>query len=84
MFDVLYFASLREQLSIEKEQIEPAPDLSTIAALKGLLIARGGVWQQAFEGSIPLLVSINQQMATDGSAIKEGDEIAFFPPVTGG
>ena len=84
MIDVLYFASLREQLSIEKEQIEPAPDLSTIAALKGLLIARGGVWQQAFEGSIPLLVSINQQMATDGSAIKEGDEIAFFPPVTGG
>ena len=84
MIDVLYFASLREQLSIEKEQIEPAPDLSTIAALKGFLVARGGAWQQAFAGGIPLLVSINQQMATDGSAIKEGDEIAFFPPVTGG
>lgn len=84
MFDVLYFASLREQLSTEKEQIEQVQDVSTVASLKALLIARGGVWKEAFEGSIPLLVSINQQMATDDAAIQDGDEIAFFPPVTGG
>ena len=84
MLDILYFASLREQLSTEKEQLEPVQGVSNVAALKALFISRGGIWKETFAGDIPLLVSINQQMATDDSAIQDGDEIAFFPPVTGG
>ena len=85
MLKLLYFASLREQLSSAQEQLELDQSITDISTLKQVLAQRGGVWQAAFEGSdIPLLVSINQQMAGEDSVIKDGDEIAFFPPVTGG
>ena len=84
MINILYFASLREQLSIAKEPLTLDKEIRNITALKQLLAGRGGVWQEVFEGDIPLLVSVNQQMAGNGCEIKDGDEIAFFPPVTGG
>lgn len=85
MLNLLYFASLREQLSTAQEQLEQEQNITNISTLKQMLAKRGGIWKATFEGSdIPLLVSINQQMADDHSNIKDGDEIAFFPPVTGG
>jgi sulfur-carrier protein len=82
--DILYFASLREALEKDQEKIVLDDGIKTVADLKQTLIARGGQWQQAFTQSQALLVSVNQQMANDDSAIQDADEIAFFPPVTGG
>lgn len=84
MVDILYFASLREALNTSREALELTQQIQTVAELKQLLIERGGAWKQAFTQSQSLLVSVNQQMADDHTAIRDQDEIAFFPPVTGG
>jgi sulfur-carrier protein len=84
MVDILYFASLREALDTAQEKLELNSQIQCVADLKHLLIERGGRWQQAFTQQQSLLVSVNQQMADDDTAISDQDEIAFFPPVTGG
>lgn len=83
MITLLYFARFREKLGQERETLAlPAP--ATVQALLQALVARGGAWQEQLGGERPVLVAINQQMATRESALAVGDEIALFPPVTGG
>jgi sulfur-carrier protein len=84
MVNILYFASLREALDTGQENLELDNQVECVADLKRLLIERGGQWQQAFTQQQSLLVSVNQQMANDDTLIQDKDEIAFFPPVTGG
>ncbi len=84
MIDILYFASLREQLNTGREQLELTTNLNRVGDLKKLLATRGEIWQRAFGDDESLLVSVNQAMAEDTTAIHDRDEIAFFPPVTGG
>jgi sulfur-carrier protein len=84
MVNILYFASLREALDTGQENLELDNQIECVADLKRLLIERGGQWQQAFTQQQSLLVSVNQQMANDATLIRDNDEIAFFPPVTGG
>lgn len=81
---VLYFAALREQLGTSAEEIELPPEVGTVAGLRAHLMARGGAWQAALAEGKLLRMAVNQDMARATSAIKRGDEIAFFPPVTGG
>ena len=81
---VLYLASLREQLGKPGEDLEVPPATSTVAGLRALLMARGGAWHTALAQSRALRVAVNQEMAQPTTPVKPGDEIAFFPPVTGG
>jgi len=81
---VLYFASFRESLNLEKESIELNDDIKIISDLKQFLAHRQGEWQSVFGSDSNVLISINQNMAKNHSAISDQDEIAFFPPVTGG
>ena len=81
---VLYLASLREQLGKAGEDLEISPSASTVAGLRALLMARGGPWQSALAQGKALRVAVNQEMAQPTTAVKPGDEVAFFPPVTGG
>ncbi len=84
MIRVLYFASLREQLGTGAEELESAPALDTLDALARHLAARGGDWADAFGEGRRLLMALNQQTADLDTPLKDGDEAAFFPPVTGG
>ena len=84
MANLLYFASLRETLGSAKEQLELPQNVTDVAGLKSLLAERDGLWATSFTADTSLLVSVNQQMANDQSEINDSDEIAFFPPVTGG
>jgi len=84
MADILYFASLAETLGIKSEQIELPMDCKTVAELVKLLIARGEPFAGAFGGSTRILVAINQEMSEPTADITNTDEVAFFPPVTGG
>ena len=84
MADILYFASLAETLGQKSEKIELPADCGTVDDLVQLLRARGEPFASAFDGSIRILVAINQEMSEPSAAIGASDEIAFFPPVTGG
>jgi molybdopterin synthase sulfur carrier subunit len=85
MVTLLYFASLRESLGRSREQVAlPAPGVPTVSALVDALRSREGAWSEAFAPGKSWRVAVNQQMADSATPIKAGDEIAFFPPVTGG
>jgi len=81
---VLYFAALREQLGTPAEEIELPTGVGTVAALRSHLRARGGAWELALADGKLVRAALNQDMAAPAAALKAGDEVAFFPPVTGG
>jgi molybdopterin synthase sulfur carrier subunit len=84
MINVLYFARLREQLGAGSEGLEAVPEIATLGDIVSLLSARGGVWTQVFSGDQPVMMALNQEMCGADAAVRDGDEVAFFPPVTGG
>jgi molybdopterin synthase sulfur carrier subunit len=79
---VLYFASLREQLGMASEEVEVPAGITTVAGLRGHLRSRGGKYEAIDKG--PVRAAVNQDMSQGTAAIRAGDEVAFFPPVTGG
>ncbi|MDX1353090.1 MAG: molybdopterin converting factor subunit 1 [Thiomicrorhabdus sp.] len=82
MVNVLYFASFREMLGKADEQVKA--EYSTVGALIEDLASRGENWQQALLDNQNLQIAVNHDVAQRETAIKAGDEVAFFPPVTGG
>ncbi|WP_043318994.1 molybdopterin converting factor subunit 1 [Microbulbifer sp. HZ11] len=82
MIKVLFFASLREQLEREAVEVD-ATGLTDITQLRNRLAEQGAVWQSAL-GNDQLQVALNQQLSSMDAIIRDGDEVAFFPPVTGG
>lgn len=83
MLKILYFASLRETLGLGAEEIALPSDVNDVAGLLKFLMARGGDWEKLATVK-NLRYAVNQDMARQDSTIKVGDEVAFFPPVTGG
>lgn len=83
MIKILYFASLREQLDCGAEELELPVEIKDVSDLRTWLGQRGEQWQEAFDGQRILLSAVNQQMIKNIN-INDGDEVAFFPPVTGG
>lgn len=81
MIKVLYFARLREDLNTDSESVEAVSDVHSLVKV---LHARGGEWAEIFGDNQLVLMSVNQEMADIGTPLADGDEVAFFPPVTGG
>jgi molybdopterin synthase sulfur carrier subunit len=81
---LLYFARLREALGTGAERVEPAPSVTDVAELLDWLRARGDSWNEELGPSKSLRVAVNQEMADLDTPLSDGDEVAFFPPVTGG
>ena len=84
MIRLRYFASLRERLGTEEEPLDLPAGVADVGAVRALLRARGGAWAEALDEAQPVLCAVNQVMARPGDAVADGDEVAFFPPVTGG
>jgi molybdopterin synthase sulfur carrier subunit len=80
---VLYFASLKEALGQGQEDVALPDPVVTVGALCIHLAGRGGEWNR-FVTSRNLRCAVNQEMAALDTPIQDGDEVAFFPPVTGG
>jgi molybdopterin synthase sulfur carrier subunit len=80
---VLYFAGLREALGNGGEDLALPAGVATAGALRDHLAARGGAWV-ALAQAKNLRCAVNQRMVGFDAAVAEGDEVAFFPPVTGG
>lgn len=81
MIDILFFAQVRELVGTGSLQL-PA-NFSDVETLRQDLCQRGDRWALALESG-KLLVAVNQTLVESGHALKAGDEVAFFPPVTGG
>ena len=81
---VLFFAGIRVKLGRDAEEIVLPAGVATVAELKVHLRGRGDAWAEALAEDKLLRAAVNQDMAQPSAAIKAGDEVAFFPPVTGG
>ncbi|MGH8676731.1 MAG: molybdopterin converting factor subunit 1 [Burkholderiales bacterium] len=81
---ILYFARLREALGRSGEELVLPAGAAMVGNLTAFLAARGGAWTAELAAGKAVRVAVNQDMADDGTALKDGDEVAYFPPVTGG
>jgi sulfur-carrier protein len=81
---ILYFASLREAVGTNRESIELPVNVATVASLIDFLVQRGPQWREALQLSRGLKCALNQEVVSVDTALTDGSEIAFFPPVTGG
>jgi len=79
---ILFFAQLREMFELESLEFTMLAAIS-VAQLKKQLAEKGGRWQLMFAEQ-EVLVAVNQVISDDDTMLKAGDEVAFFPPVTGG
>ena len=79
-----FFASVREQLGTSQENLTLPDGVNTVAAVRTHLAARGGVWGQALAGGQSLRTAVDHVMCSADTALVDGCEVAFFPPVTGG
>jgi molybdopterin synthase sulfur carrier subunit len=82
--EVLYFARLREAFGRERERIELPGEIRDVAALTTWLRSRGDAWERELASGRPVRIAVNQDMAGGATPLADGDEVAFFPPVTGG
>lgn len=81
---VLYFARLREAVGRASDEVEVPADVTTVGALRRWLCARGEPYASAFRDLPRVRAALDQSMAGDDAPLRDGAEVAFFPPVTGG
>ena len=84
MLKILYLASLRERLQTAQEQLSLPQAVSTVGQLREFLRTRGADWELALSAGRNLRVAVDQEMAEPDTPLRGNEEVAFFPPVTGG
>ena len=81
---LLYFGWVRSRIGIGGETIDPPADVADVRGLIGWLQSRGPGYGEAFADLSVIRVAVNQEMAELDAAVAREDEIALFPPMTGG
>ena len=81
---LLYFAWVRERIGKAEERIEPPAGVATVSELMAWLARRGEEYAHAFENPKVIRAAIDRSHVRSDAAIAGADEIAFFPPMTGG
>jgi len=83
LLKIVYLARLRDALGRPGESLQVA-DGGSLDAVRAVLRERGGAWASELAESRAVRVAVNHEMATGNVPLRDGDEVAFFPPVTGG
>jgi len=81
---LLYFAWLRTRIGCAEEEVELPPEVQDVAALLDWLRSRGARYSEALRDLSVIRVAVNQDYVRPEHPVREGDEVAIFPPVTGG
>lgn len=84
MLRVLYFASVRESVGVGEELLDPPPELATVSALIDWLATISPAHAAAFADRSRLRAAVDQRFVSLDAALGEPNEVALFPPVTGG
>jgi molybdopterin synthase sulfur carrier subunit len=84
MINLKYFASLKEELGMAHEAIAVPSATANVLSVLQALQARGGKWQTNLVANGNLKFAVNHVMVNADAPVRDGDEVAFFPPVTGG
>ncbi len=81
---LVYLARLRDALGASGEELLLPASVRDVASLAGWLRGRGGRWAAELASGRAIRVAVNHEMASLETPVRDGDEVAFFPPVTGG
>jgi molybdopterin synthase sulfur carrier subunit len=81
---LVYLARLREAFGRSQEHVDLPPRVDTVGALREWLAARGGAWSTELAAGRAVRVAVNHAVADASTPVHAGDEVALFPPVTGG
>jgi molybdopterin synthase sulfur carrier subunit len=81
---LLYFAWLRARIGCAEEEVELPPQVHEVAGLLDWLKSRGGGYAEALRDLSVVRVAVNREYVGNDHSLREGDEVAIFPPVTGG
>jgi molybdopterin synthase sulfur carrier subunit len=81
---LLYFASLREAVGVARETCDLPPGVDTTMRVRAWLRERGGAWAAALAEGRNVRAAVDQVMVGADAPLRDGAEVAFFPPVTGG
>jgi molybdopterin synthase sulfur carrier subunit len=81
---ILYFAWLKTRTGVGEEVVDPPAHVKTVGDLIDWLKTRGDGYAQALADPSVVRVAVNQEYAKWGAAVEPNDEVALFPPVTGG
>jgi molybdopterin synthase sulfur carrier subunit len=84
MIRLVYLARLRDSLGIGSESVDLPADVATVTGLLAWLAQRGGAWGHELAPGRAVRIAVNHEIAQQDTAIRAGDEVALFPPVTGG
>jgi len=82
--EILYFARIREDIGHGSEHLDLPGSVTDVAGLMDYLQQRGTNYQAAFHNRDIIRIAVNQVHVTPDHPLQGGDEIAFFPPMTGG
>ncbi len=81
---ILYFAWVRQKVGRAEEEVAPPPEVVDVAGLVEWLAAQSPGHADAFANRRTIRCAVNQEFARPDQPVRQGDEVAFFPPVTGG
>jgi molybdopterin synthase sulfur carrier subunit len=81
---VLYFGWVRQRIGLAKEDVDPPSEVADVRALVAWLKTRGPGYEAGLSNLAQVRVAVNQELASLDAKIARGDEVALFPPMTGG
>jgi molybdopterin synthase sulfur carrier subunit len=84
MVRILYFAALRDRLRTESEELPLPAGVHDVGGLIASLRARGEPWERTLADEAHVLAAVNCTLAARTTTVRDGDEVALFPPITGG